>query len=63
MREYSVKFYDQDYMLLSEIIKAENLEDLEMSANSKAEIFVDENGANEITWTASVVVLGGKVTK
>ncbi|MDJ1631411.1 hypothetical protein QNN00_17820 [Bacillus velezensis] len=36
MKDYSVKFYDQDYMLLSQIIKADILEDLKMSADSKA---------------------------
>ena len=62
MKEYSVKFYDQDYMLLADIIKAESLEDLKVSADSKAKTLMDdENGVNEITWTASEVVLEGKV--
>ncbi|MCR4367964.1 MULTISPECIES: hypothetical protein [Bacillus amyloliquefaciens group] len=61
MKDYSVKFYDQDYMLLADIIKAESLEDLKMSADSKAKTLIDENGVNEITWTASEVVLEGKV--
>ncbi|AZJ44172.1 hypothetical protein ABEW22_19085 [Bacillus velezensis] len=61
MKDYSVKFYDQDYMLLSEIITAESLEDLKMSADSKAKTLMEENGVNEITWTASDVVLEGKV--
>ncbi|WP_421446251.1 hypothetical protein [Bacillus sp. J14] len=61
MKDYSVKFYDQDYMLLADIIKAESLEDLKVSADSKAKTLMDENGVNEITWTASEVVLEGKV--
>lgn len=61
MKDYSVKFYDQDFMLLSDIIKAESLEDLKMSADSKAKTLMDEKGVNVITWTASDVVLEGKV--
>ncbi|TXK25841.1 hypothetical protein QTN46_09015 [Bacillus amyloliquefaciens] len=61
MKDYSVKFYDQDYMLLADIIKAESLEDLKVSADSKAKTLMDENGVNEITWAASEVLLEGKV--
>ncbi|ASS60621.1 hypothetical protein CHN56_00076 [Bacillus velezensis] len=61
MKDYSVKFYDQDYMLLADIIKAESLEDLKVSADSKAKTLMDDNGVNEITWTASEVVLEGMV--
>ncbi|TNU64273.1 hypothetical protein FH505_10740 [Bacillus velezensis] len=61
MKDYSVRFYDQDYMLLSDIFKAESLEDLKMSADSKAKTLMDDNGVNEITWTASEVVLEGMV--
>lgn len=61
MKDYLVKFYDQDYMLLVDIIKVESLEDLKVSVDSKVKILMDENGVNEIIWIVSEVVFEGKV--
>ncbi|WP_233099872.1 hypothetical protein [Bacillus velezensis] len=47
MKEYSIRFYDQDFMLTSEIIQADDKEYLKTSADARARQLMEEKGCKK----------------
>ncbi|MEQ6001420.1 hypothetical protein U2I83_18260 [Bacillus amyloliquefaciens] len=61
MKEYSIRFYDQDFMLTSEIIQADDKEYLKTSADARARQLMEEKGLQEVKWIAYSAVLSNTV--